>query len=394
MTADILIVGGGIGGAVLAELLGRGGKRAVVLEKSTERPAWTRPEILWPHTVQFLFTLLPRETWEREAMLPVRGIEFFNGERFVTGLTPETIAAAQVQPWSTDPNATRELLLALPSFELRRGVEVTEVLKDQGRVVGVRAREIASREEFEVRAPWTVGDDGGNSAVRRACGIEMPLRLFPMEFFCFKFDWPAGFPHATLRVFPNARHARSGIFALGGAPIPKGKGAGMVVVHGRDFAANPAVSESWAAFRATHPVIGELVGSRKFPEDFAHVRRPCGHARRYGAPGALLMGDAAHSVSPAGGQGANMSIADARVLAELLLNNSPQVLEEYERRRRPANERSMRPTLGAAAILGLPSWCRPMWLLSTLGGVARKHPSLARRALRFMSTAFMEDGRA
>jgi len=42
-----------------------------------------------------------------------------------------------------------------------------------------------------------------------------------------------------------------------------------------------------------------------------------GHAPRYGAAGAVVMGDAAHPVSPAGGQGANMSIADARALAEL-----------------------------------------------------------------------------
>ncbi|MCI0353685.1 MAG: NAD(P)-binding protein, partial [Acidobacteria bacterium] len=48
MDADFVIVGGGIGGTVLAELLGRGGKRVVVLEKSTAPPSWLRPEVLWP----------------------------------------------------------------------------------------------------------------------------------------------------------------------------------------------------------------------------------------------------------------------------------------------------------------------------------------------------------
>jgi 2-polyprenyl-6-methoxyphenol hydroxylase-like FAD-dependent oxidoreductase len=53
------------------------------------------------------------------------------------------------------------------------------------------------------------------------------------------------------------------------------------------------------------------------------------------------MGDAAHPVSPAGGQGANMSIADARALAEIAVRNPSQLLEEYEYRRRKDNERSL-----------------------------------------------------
>lgn len=52
MSHDMLIVvGGGIGGAVLANLLARGGKRVVVLEKTPVPPPIARPEILWPHRV-------------------------------------------------------------------------------------------------------------------------------------------------------------------------------------------------------------------------------------------------------------------------------------------------------------------------------------------------------
>ncbi|MBC7853210.1 MAG: FAD-dependent monooxygenase [Pirellulaceae bacterium] len=59
MSHDTLIVGGGIGGAVMANLLTRGGKRVMVLERNLVPPPIARPEILWPHTVEFLRTLIP-----------------------------------------------------------------------------------------------------------------------------------------------------------------------------------------------------------------------------------------------------------------------------------------------------------------------------------------------
>src|SRR5262249_37048744 len=81
MTTDILIVGGGIGGLVLAELLGRDKKRVVVLERSTGPPKWNRPEGLWPVTAQVMSTLLPKSQLD-EAVLLLEGVQLFDGEQF------------------------------------------------------------------------------------------------------------------------------------------------------------------------------------------------------------------------------------------------------------------------------------------------------------------------
>src|SRR5271155_1705207 len=62
----------GIGGAALAGLLSRGGKKVVVLERSLVPPQLVRPEILWPHTMELLFSLSPKELWERDAVLGMR----------------------------------------------------------------------------------------------------------------------------------------------------------------------------------------------------------------------------------------------------------------------------------------------------------------------------------
>src|SRR4029453_19118433 len=166
MKTDFVIVGGGIGGLVLAELLGRGGKRVVVLERSTSPPPWNRPEVLWPATIELLSTLLPGSKWLEQAAVPLAGMKLASGSGFVWGISPELLERAGVHPWSTDPNQSRELLMGLRSFELHRGVQVESVLKEQGRIVGARTRDVAGGQERDWLAETTGGDDGAHSLVR------------------------------------------------------------------------------------------------------------------------------------------------------------------------------------------------------------------------------------
>ncbi len=395
MHYDVLIAGGGIGGAVLAQLLARGGKRVAVLERSTSPPKWLRPEILWPATTQILHSLAPPAMWERTAFLPLQGIRVHDGEQFLPLATAETFAAAQVQPMFTNPNQTREELLHLGGYELRRGVEVTQVLKEGGRITGLRTRELATHREEEWLADWTVGDDGVRSLVREAAGIGLSTRLFPVEFLCCQLDtWTPTLPQAIVHLWPNWHHAGTGILGLGAGSLPGGIGVGLVLVEGKAFDANPHLAASWEQFCASDAALREVVASRKFPESFFRVARPWGHAERYGAPGALLMGDAAHSVSPAGGQGANMSIADAVVLAELILSNAPDLVATYERRRRPANERSMTPTRVGDHLLGMPDWLVPTVAAKAGLHLLARHPATVANLLKNVSTLFVERSEA
>jgi 2-polyprenyl-6-methoxyphenol hydroxylase-like FAD-dependent oxidoreductase len=390
MATDFLIVGGGIGGLVLAELLGRGGKRVVVLERSTGPPPWSRPEILWPATFELLCRLLPQAEWVRQAMLPLEGMELFDGQMVRWAVSPQILATAGVQPWSTDPNQTREVLMTLRSFELQRGVEVQEVLKHDGRIVGARGVHTASGQAQEWLAEWTVGDDGVHSLVRAGCGIELATQIFPLDLMCFQFSWPPAFRPRAGRLWPNVGDSHSGILAAGIVPIPDGRGVGIVPTRPELVEDPPRAQAAWRRLVESEASLSSLLGERRFPDDFQRVRRPWGHAPRYGAAGALLIGDAAHPVSPAGGQGANMSIADARTVAELALGGERDLLAAYERRRRPANRRSMRFTRATAFAFGLPEGLifnrLSAWLLAQVGS----RPPVAARFVRTLATAFLE----
>jgi len=389
---DFVVAGGGIGGSVVAELLARGGKKVLVLERNLTAPTWTRPEIYWPTTADFVRELAAGDEWEAALASPIDAFDIHDG-RAVRELVPaESLRQAGVHPWSTDPNGVREMLLRKASFELRRGFEVVGLLREAGngsRVAGVRAREVATGRELEFQARWTIADDGVESVVRRECGITIELETFSIEFLCFGLAWPTDLPPSRVRLWANRGGTQSGILGLGVVPLPRARGTGLVVLR-RGALEHPRGAD-WERFLDHDPLLRETVAGQSFPDGFAHVRRLFGHAERYGVDGAILLGDAAHPVSPAGGQGSSMAVADARALAEVLLAGSSDPIAEFERRRRDPNTRSLAITRLVHRIWTLPSWCRPTPGFYGMLALFRARPAILARAVRNVSTRFLEE---
>ena len=389
---DVVVAGGGIGGSVVAELLSRGGKKVLVLERNLSAPTWRRPEIFWPTTAGFVRELAAGDEWEAALASPIDAFDIHDG-RAVRELVPaESLRQAGVRPWSTDPNGVREMLLRKASFEVRRGIEVVGLLRESGpgsRVAGVRAREVATGLELEFPARWTIADDGVESVVRRECGIAIGLETFSIEFLCFGLEWPKALPPSRVRLWANRGGTESGLLGLGVVPLPRARGTGLVVL--RRGALDQSHAADWERFLDHDPVLRETVGGRGFPEGFAHVRRLFGHAERYGIDGAILLGDAAHPVSPAGGQGSSMAVADARALAEILLAGSRDPVADLERRRREPNTRSLAITRLVHRVWTLPAWCRPTPGFYGMLALFRARPAILARAVRNVSTRFLEE---
>ncbi len=356
-----MIAGGGIGGAVLALILGKAGKSVAILEKEIAPARIGRPEILALATFEIFDRLGAGRRLREESAIPIRGREIFlaGGELLHRYDSPD-FQAENVQPFSVHPGKIREILieeaLRYPGVELFRGQEVTGMMRHKDRISGVRCLDGS-----QWPASLVVGDDGGYSRVREALGISLRARSFPLGFLAASLpEIPGGKTgYGQIWLRPEALGEKQGIFAALFIPQP-GPLTSVIflMTHGAwDHLREAPAEDFYREALRTSPRSAHLREKLSFPGDFFYHQRSYGHAECYGRDGAVLMGDAAHPVAPAGGQGANMAVADAQALGSAALEAfrlndfSWNMLCAYEKTRRPANARSLRFSQWSGALL-------------------------------------------
>ncbi len=390
---DVVIVGAGIGGAVLALDLGRRGWHVALIERERTPPRFARPEILWGTTVNALESLGVAQAI-RTANVPLREIEIGDEKPWLR-LTPDDLAAAGVEAFSTNPALTRQIIseaaTATGTVETFRGVTVTDVLREDGRVVGVRGKHDDETDSF--LASLVVGDDGGQSVVRTNLGIPMPLDTFPVEFISAMLPrWPLPRPHGRVWIQLKGTGPSAAAFI----PWPENEGILLLPVATRSATRllEQSPEDFWRALGRVTPLSAAVREQIEFPRDFRNTARPFGHAASYVADGVALIGDAVHQMTPAGGQGANASIWDALALADVadaaLTDDdvSKARLSAYERLRRPINDQSISISRQARRVFRVG---RHLPLATLLPLAARTINSLSwpkQLILRRFSTAF------
>jgi 2-polyprenyl-6-methoxyphenol hydroxylase-like FAD-dependent oxidoreductase len=349
MRFDVVIVGAGIGGAVLALDLGRRGWRVALVERESAPPRIARPEILWGATLRALEPYGVAEAIRHSASVQLEGIEI-GGEKPWLRITGDDFAAAGVDGFSTNPSMTRAIIagaaVATGNVDIHRGVAVEDLLYDDGRVTGVQGKR--GDAPLALKARLVVGDDGGNSVVRTHLGIPITLHTFPIDFVTAIITrWPL--PPHRVRGWIHPKGFGDGLPVAVFIPWPGNEGVLLVPLPAdrakRLFEQPPEIF--WSALERVTPMAGALHEQLEFPRDFRRVARPFGHVGSYVANGAALIGDAAHPMTPAGGQGANASIWDALALADVADaalrtgDVSRERLLPYERLRRPVNDKSV-----------------------------------------------------
>jgi 2-polyprenyl-6-methoxyphenol hydroxylase-like FAD-dependent oxidoreductase len=198
-----------------------------------------------------------------------------------------------------------------PSFTLRMGVEVTGLLREHGRVAGVRYRD-ADGSGGELRAAVTVACDGRTSAVRAASGLRVREFGVPLDVWWFRlprrevdvqgFNLKVG-SDAVLVAIDRGSYFQSGYLIRKGSDA-RLRAEGIEAFHRRIGALAPEFADRVGAVRSWDDVKLLAVRLDRMPRWFDR--------------GLLCIGDAAHAMSPVGGVGINLAIQDAVAAARYL----------------------------------------------------------------------------
>jgi 2-polyprenyl-6-methoxyphenol hydroxylase-like FAD-dependent oxidoreductase len=344
VAADVCIVGGGPGGLALALALVKRGLRTAVLERAPDGRREFRGESLSPDGVWQLERLGVLAEL-REQALAVGRLEVADAGRTVLSVDFADFGYRHRHPLELpQPRLLAALSAAAaehPDYLPLPHWTATGLLRDGGRITGVRAA--APEGPRAVRARLTVAADGRRSTLRGMAGLAAEVTPLQRDVLWLRLPQVWTEPAYRVRIRGD-RHALllpdSGGTVRVGFNIPKGglrelraQGVGALLERLDELA--PELSEPARAHIADWSDTALL-------DIFSTV------VPRWWQPGLVLLGDAAHTLSPVLGQGVHHALADAAVLAPLveaaLRVGTPATLdaalEEYQRRRQPPVARS------------------------------------------------------
>jgi len=308
------VVGGGPCGLMLGFLLARAGVDTVVLEKHGDFLRDFRGDTIHPSTLNVMAELGLLDDFLKlpHAKAPAIGA-FFKGQQYAFAdfrYLPIRCKFIAIMPQWDFLNFLAEKAGRYPGFKLLMEAEVTGLIEESGRVVGVRVK--TANGEIEMRVDLVVGADGRSSIVREKAGL--PVKEFgaPMDVLWFRLKRTGEDPVATMGRFDSGR-----IF------IALNRGdywqCGYVIAKGQFDEMRRQPFETFrAAIVKLAPYVGDSVQELRGWDDVKLLTVRVDRLLDWFRPGLLCIGDSAHAMSPVGGVGINLAIQDAVAAANVL----------------------------------------------------------------------------
>lgn len=299
---------------MLGFLLSRAGVDVMVLEKHKDFFRDFRGDTIHPSTLELMNELGLLEEFLRQPHQELRQVTFHFGDKTLHiadfSRIPVKCKFIAFMPQWDFLNFLSGHARSYPQFQLRMETEVTDLLVENERIVGVKA--VTPQGPLNVRAGLVVGADGRSSTVRSRSGLEVIDFGAPIDVLWFRLPKQ---PDDPQQAFGYA-----------------GPGEFMVLLDRGDYWQCAYVirkggfeeirARGLAAFREDisrcTPFVGRRVDAIKEWDDVRLLSVKVDHLRKWYRDGLLCIGDSAHAMSPIAGVGINLAVQDAVATANLL----------------------------------------------------------------------------
>nr|WP_263326375.1 FAD-dependent monooxygenase [Neobacillus sp. Marseille-Q6967] len=337
LQADVCIVGGGPAGTLLGYLLAEKGVSTIIIERSSGVNRNFRGEHINAETEAILKEHQLFEKIEELGILKMKKVEYFAGKNIVNTISPTNnedhvgIHVPQSHLLTTMIQESEQY----SNYQILFHTTVKELIQDErGFFIGVKA--IKDGEEVMISSKVIIGADGRYSTVRKLANIPTVEMKHGYDVLWAKISAPEGWEPTTRMVLVNG--LQLALFTQTGGYIQIGWNI---------------EEESFPTLRrgSIDPFLQPLIES--FPElkesvsqhlvswsDFVCLKVISSRSDTWVQNGLVLIGDAAHTMTPTGAIGINCGLKDAHVLAPILTealfenNISEQRLKIFEENRK------------------------------------------------------------
>jgi 2-polyprenyl-6-methoxyphenol hydroxylase-like FAD-dependent oxidoreductase len=301
---------------MLGYLLARSGVKVCVLEKHADFLRDFRGDTVHASTLELVYELGLLEEFLKR---PHQKIEHISGKigndtisiADFTHLPTHCKFVALMPQWEF-LNFLCERAQRFPAFEVRMQTEATDLLVENGRVVGVQAN--SPEGPIQIHAELTVGADGRKSIMRNHAGLRVENLGAPMDVLWMRISRHAEDPGQAFGRFDAGKILvliDRGDYWQMAYVVPKGSAEQM---------RQKGIENLRQQIAEAMPFLKDRVRElHDWDEQVKLLTVAVDRLRQWSRPGLLCIGDAAHAMSPIGGVGINLAIQDAVAAANVLV---------------------------------------------------------------------------